>query len=265
MPFINANDAELYYEEHGSGDETIVFSHGLLMSSDMFRSQIDALSSRYRCITYDHRGQGRSQVTKDGYDIDNVTEDAIGLIEKLNAAPCHFVGLSMGGFAGMRIAIRRPELLRSLTLVETSADPEPNAKPYTIMSLVGRWLGFGLVISRVMKIMFGETFLNDPARKSEREDWRNRILNNDRLGTTRAASGVINREGVYGQLDSIRTPTLIMVGEEDIATIPEKSQRMHDRINGSKLVTIPGAGHSSSIEQPESVTREIESFLSKIA
>ena len=262
MPYLESNGAELYYEEYGSGDETIVFSHGLPMSCDMFRSQIDALSDRYRCIAYDHRGQGRSHVTDNGYDIDNVTEDAIGLIEKLNAGPCHFVGLSMGGFVGMRLAIRRPELLRSLVLMETSADPEPNVVSYRMMSFIGRWFGFGLVISRVMKIMFGQTFLDDPSRQEERDHWKNHILSGDRLGITRAAKGVIDREGIYDQLSRIQTPTLILVGDEDIATIPEKSERIHEKVQGSKLVTIPRAGHSSSIEQPAAVTREIESFLS---
>src|SRR5690349_639574 len=124
MPHLKINGVNYYYEEHGSGKETIVFSHGLLWSGAMFAKQVAALKSRYRVITYDHRGQGQTEVTQGGYDMDTLTGDAVELIKALNAAPCHFAGLSMGGFVAMRLAIRHPELLKSVILMETSADPE---------------------------------------------------------------------------------------------------------------------------------------------
>ena len=74
MPKININGVELYSEEHGSGAETIVFAHSLLMNGRMFENQIEVLKERYRCIAFDFRGQGQSQVTKDGYDMDTLTE-----------------------------------------------------------------------------------------------------------------------------------------------------------------------------------------------
>src|SRR6478672_240051 len=125
MPTIRVNNTELYYEESGSGPETIVFSHGLLMDHTMFAAQQAAFSSSYRVIVYDHRGQGASPDANSGYDMDTAAEDAAALIRALRAAPCHFAGLSMGGFAGMRLAARRPELIRTLTLMNTGPDPEP--------------------------------------------------------------------------------------------------------------------------------------------
>jgi len=264
MPTLTVNGVELYYEERGSGPETIVFSHGLLMSGEMFREQVEALSSRYRCISYDHRGQGRSAVTESGYDMDTLTADAVALIGELGAAPCHFTGLSMGGFVGMRLAIRHPQLLRSLVLMETSADPEPaeNIRPYRRLAFVGRWFGFRLVVKPLMGIMFGRTFLTDPARAGLREYWKNHLLRLNRMGTVRAAYGVIDREGVYEQLERIAVPTLVMVGDEDVATVPAKAERIHKAIAGSALELVPGAGHSASIEQPELVTAAIQRFLS---
>jgi pimeloyl-ACP methyl ester carboxylesterase len=257
------NGARIHYEEAGSGPETIVFSHGLLMSGEMFRGQIESLANRYRCISFDHRGQGRSEVTATGYDMDSLTADAADLIRALDAAPCHFAGLSMGGFIGMRLAIRHPELLKSLILMDTSADPEPeqNKGPYRRLALIGRWFGFRMVLKPLMNIMFGRTFLADPALESVRSRWKDHWLNLDKAGTSRAAHGVIDREGVYEQLGRITTPTLILVGDEDVATVPAKAERMQQAIGGSRLVVIPGAGHSSSIEQPALVTRAIEDFL----
>jgi len=263
MPQIKVNDIELYYEEHGDGEETIVFSHGLLMNSGMFRAQVEALRDRYRCIVYDHRGQGRSAVPQSGYDMDNVTRDAASLIRLLRAWPCHFVGLSMGGFVGMRLAIHHPELLRSLVLMETSANPEPrrNVRPYRLLALLGRWFGFRLVADRVMNILFGRTFMNDAARRDERQAWKQVILANDRKGAARAAHAVIDREGVGDRLGEISVPTLIIVGEEDVATPPKEGRKMQEKIPGSQLLVIPAAGHSSSIEQPEAVNQTLKHFL----
>lgn len=263
MPAVEANGTSLYYEEHGAGDETIVFSHGLLMSSEMYRAQIDALKGEYRCIAFDHRGQGRSEITENGYDMDNVARDASGLIRALDAAPCHLVGLSMGGFVGQRLAIHHPELLRSLTLIDTSADPEldEHVGPYRRLAFIGRWFGFRPIAGRIMNILFGRTFMTDPGRESERQTWTEWIAQSDRKGSSRAAHGVIDREGVYERLGDVRTPTLIIVGDEDVATPPDQAQRIHQKIAGSRLVVIPGAGHHSPIERPEAVTKALKEFL----
>jgi pimeloyl-ACP methyl ester carboxylesterase len=260
---MTINGAELFYETHGGGPETIVFAHGLLWSSRMFDHQVKALKERFRCMTFDFRGQGKSGVTEAGYDMDTLTEDAASLIEALQCAPCHFLGLSMGGFVGLRLAIRHPDLLRSLILVETTADPEPeeNKGRYRLLNFIARWLGLGLVADRVMPIMFGENFMNDPERAQERREWRSRLIANDRRGITRAVKGVVERDGIYDQVDQIAIPTLIIVGDQDTATVPEKSRRMHARIRGSKLVVIPGAGHTSTVEEPEAVNNALADFL----
>jgi pimeloyl-ACP methyl ester carboxylesterase len=263
MPKIEVQGAELYYEEQGSGPETIVFAHGLLWSGEMFAPQITALRNRYRCVTFDFRGQGRSQVTRDGYDMDTLTEDAAALIQALECAPCHFLGLSMGGFIGMRLAIRHPELLRSLMLLETSADPEPqeNVGRYRFLCFIARWLGLRPVAGPVLKIMFGRKFLEDPERATERAEVRRKMLANHRIGITRAVLGVIERQGLYDQLDRIKLPTLILVGDQDVATVPAKSERMHARIAGSTLHVIPGAGHTSTLEEPDAINRAVAEFL----
>src|SRR5262245_53535714 len=116
MPTVKVNGVELFYKETGSGPETIVFSHGLMMDHSMFEAQRAVLSDQFRVIAYDHRGQGQSEETSNGQDMETLTTDAANLILALNAAPCHFAGLSMGGFVGLRLAARRPALLRTLTL-----------------------------------------------------------------------------------------------------------------------------------------------------
>jgi pimeloyl-ACP methyl ester carboxylesterase len=263
MPTMPINGAQIYYEDTGSGPETIVFAHGLLCNTHLFDHQVAALRDRYRCIAFDFRGQGQSEVTKTGYDMDTLTEDAAGLIRALNAGPCHFVGLSMGGFVAMRLVLRHPKLIRSLMLLSTSADEEPREHlfRYKVMGFIARWISMRLVAGKVKDIMFGKKFMTDPAREAEREEWRQRLLSNHRVGATRAARGVLTRLPVYDQIDKIHVPTLIIVGEEDIATTPAKAHRMHERIVGSKLVVIPGAGHTVTVEEPAAVNDALTSFL----
>jgi pimeloyl-ACP methyl ester carboxylesterase len=264
MPVLRVNGANLYYEERGAGPETVVFAHGLLWSARMFDDQVAAFSTRYRCISFDFRGQGASEVTAGGYDMETLADDAAALIEALGAAPCHFVGLSMGGFIGMRLAVHRPELVRSLVLMETSADPEPNVAKYRALGAVVRVfgrLGMRMVMPRVMRIMFGRKFLEDPARAADRRLWKKRGLANDPVGVTRALQGVIDRRGVHEEIVRITAPTLVMVGDQDVATVPAKAERIAARIPGARLIVIPGAGHTSSAEEPELVNRALADFL----
>jgi len=267
MPHLMINGANLYYEEHGAGPETIVFSHGLLWSGRMFSDQISVLKDQYRCIPFDFRGQGQSQVTQSGYDIESLYADAVKLIEVLGCSPCHFAGLSMGGFVGLRLAIRRPDLLKSLILIESSSDPEPteNISRYRMLNVVARWIGLRVVADRVMEIMFGQKFLKDPERATVKHEWKERMVANHRIGITRAVTGVITRNGVTDQLGQIKTPTLIIVGDQDVATVPAEAERMHAGIPKSKLVTIPGAGHTSTVEEPVAVTAAMKEFLASQA
>lgn len=266
MPHVAVNGVSLYYEESAGTGAPILFSHGLLFSGRMWEPQVAAFGARYRVVTYDHRGQGQSaDPGGHAHDIEVVTADAIALIERLQLGPCHFVGLSMGGFVGLRIAARRPDLLRSLTILDSSADPEPpeNLPRYRLLGRIAGWFGVGLVIGRVMPIMMAQSTLRDPEKAPLVARWRGELSSNAR-GIVRAVYGVIERKGVFDELSAIRIPTLLMVGEEDVATVPAKSERMAAAITGARLVRIPRAGHSSNLEQPELVNAELKSFLASL-
>lgn len=263
MPFLEVNGARLYYEDQGTGDEAIIFAHSLLFNCRMFDNQVSLLKERYRCITYDFRGQGQSAITASGYDMDTLTADTVALIEKLDCAPCHFVGFSMGGFVGMRLAIRHPALLRSLILISTSADPEPseNLLRYRLLNLLARWIGPWAVASQVLPIVFSKGFLTDPARVELRREWRQHFVNNDRIGVSKAVTGVITRAGIYDALSAITVPTLILAGENDVATTPAKSERIRAGIANARMVIIPHTGHMSPVEEPDAVNAALVDFF----
>ncbi len=260
---MRVRGVELAVLDRGRGP-VVCFSHGLLWSKEMFQPQIDALSDRFRCVAWDHRGQGASEVPPSAViSIEEVTADAAALIEAMGLGPVHFVGLSMGGFVGMRLAARRPELVRSLVLIDTAADREPprNAAKYARLCAATRLLGVvDPIADRVMPVMFGDSFLSDPARAELRATWRARLRSN-RRSIVRAVQGVIHRQGVFHELGRIRCPTLVLHGEEDRAIAMERARRTADAIDGARLVPLPRAGHTSTIENPEAVTAELAAFL----
>ena len=262
MPILPLNGCDYYYDTHGdpSAKETIVFSHGLLWSGKMFWQQVEYFKKKFRVITYDHRGQGQSSVSEGGYDMDQLFLDAVALIEKLQLGKVHFAGLSMGGFVGMRLAARRPDLLCSLVLMETSAEKEHKTFNYSVLVIIVKLLGVKIVTGPVMKIMFGKKFLHDKRRDEEKNLWVKELQKNSKT-VTMAVNGIIRRKGVEDELKNIVCPVLIMVGTQDIAAIPERAEFIHQQIPHSQLQYIEGAGHSSSIEEPEQVNQSMEKFL----
>jgi 3-oxoadipate enol-lactonase len=263
VPKIEINGVTIHYQVRGQGPETIVFAHGLLWSETIFENQIRAFQDRYRCLSFDFRGHGQTAVTPSGYDLETLYADTAALIEVLGAAPCHFVGVSMGGMIGLRLAIRRPELIKTLALLAVSADAETkeNQKRYRLLTFIARMFGLRLVASQVMPVMFGKSFLNDPARAELKRQWRRNFIANHRIGIARAVMGVIEREPVYDQLNKITVPTLVARGDEDAAISLEQARRIHSRIAGSKLAMIPRAGHTPTVEEPAIVNELLKNLF----
>ena len=256
-------DTHLFISDTQSSRTPIVFSHGLLWSHKMYDRVIQDLKKEFRCIAYDHRGQGESApVTTRTVPIEQITEDAIALIESLDIGPVHFVGLSMGGFVGMRIAARRPDLIRRLVLISTASEEEPakNHKKYRLLNAVTRLFGVRVVASSVMPIMFGESFLNDPSRRTEQTQWRNELIRN-RRDVTKAVQGVIERHDVTHELQHISCPTLILHGSEDRAIAPKRAKQMAEIIPNATWQQTHKGGHSLPLECPEFVVTQLQQFF----
>jgi 3-oxoadipate enol-lactonase len=264
MAMLDLDGVSVYYEDTGPGStgETIAFSHGLLWGTELFAPQIEALRARYRCIAWDHRGQGRSGADhRQCIGMELVWQDAVRVVEQVAGGPVHFCGLSMGGFVAMRMGARRPDLVRSLLLLETSSDPEPseNIARYRMLTRVTKLLGPRPIKNKVAPIMLGKTILADPGRRADLAKFVD--LMSRRRDIWRAVNGVIDRAGIHHELARITAPTLVVVGDEDVATPRPKAERIAGAIAGATLVSIPRAGHSSPVEEPALVTAAIEQFL----
>ncbi|MDP9118257.1 MAG: alpha/beta hydrolase [Actinomycetota bacterium] len=272
MPTLTTKGARIAYSDTGppAGRQpalpdapTIVFGHGLLFSGRMFTAQIDRLRQTHRCVAIDWRGQGASPPADGGYDMDTLSLDAVALIESLDVGPVHYVGLSMGGFVGQRVAARRPDLIRSLILLDTSAEAEtPSAvRQDKLLANVFRVAGLGPVRKPVLKLMFGPSFLADPRSEAVIEEWMSQVARNDRGAIRRAVLGVADRAPILAELGAITAPTLVVVGEPDAPTPPGRARTIVAAIAGARLEIVSDSGHSSTIEQPEVLTSLIESFV----
>ena len=262
MPTRKTKGTSLHYTITGSGPETLFFSHGLLFHAGMWEAQVAAFSGSYRCVTYDHRGQGQSGREGDR-SMDTLAEDAIALMEDLELGPVHFVGFSMGGFVAQRVAARRPDLVRSLVLLDTSAEPEAKPMQYALLNTAVKLFGVGPIKGRVLPILFGRSTLEDPAQAGMVAQWTTWLsaLPKD---ITAAVKGVIERDSVEEEITAIACPTLVVVGEEDVATVPAKSQRIAALIPGAKLAFLRRCGHMSPLEDPEGVNAALTEFWNEL-
>lgn len=267
MPYLSVNGVKYYYEDEGKGNDVLVFGHSMLFNLRMFDQQIAVFKENYRCLRFDFRGHGQTESPVAGYDLDTLTEDTAGLIKKLDCVPCHFVGFSMGGMVALRLAIKYPEIIKSLVLIDTSSEPEPppNKLRNNLMLSVAKYIGLQPLAGKVMRMFFGKDFLKDSERRAKRLEYRNHFISNRRKGLVKAVQGVIFREGITSKIKAIQHDTTIMVGENDVLTDLSRAEILRKHISQAKLRVVPRAGHMSPVEEPDTVNALIEEHLKNIS
>lgn len=266
MPTFQRGHTTIAYTDTGVPDgredaPVVLFAHGLLFSGWMFQHQIAHLRKNYRCVTIDFRGQGNSPRALGGYDMDTLAVDVTELLRHLQIPVVNFVGLSMGGFVGMRVAARHPESVHTLTLMDTAATAEEpaNRSKYKLLSKVYRLAGIRPVRAQVAPIMLAPGNVDAPWV----DEWMTMLERTDRAGLVKAIESVADRDPCEDEAVRIIAPTLVMVGAEDAATPPVKSRRIEDLIATTSFHEIPGAGHSPTMERPDEVNAILSAFLSE--
>ena len=265
MTHLQINGAKLFVQDTGGTGVPIVFIHGLMLPSTSWHTQVARFRTTHRVITYDLRGQGKSEMTPDGLDLDNLAEDAAVLLDQLGLSSVHVVAFSMGTFIAMRLAARRPGLVRSLILIGPSADAEEksNLSRYKALIAFVRLFGPRLAAGSLMKILFGKTYLADPAARTTRDHWHS-VLRGLPRSLSRAAAASAGRQAIHDLLPAIKAPTLVVSGAEDRPISPERAARVHHGIAGSRFVTFPATGHAVMIERPEAFNALLAVFLREV-
>ena len=260
MPEIQANGITIHYELSGPNDAPVVLlSNSLGTRLEMWDPQVQALTQRYRVLRYDSRGHGRSSAPAGPYSIEMLAEDALGLIDALGIGRVHFCGLSKGGMVGQMLGARHADRLKTLTLCSTACHVAPKEVWDQRIEAV-RAGGMAAVADAVVERWFTEDYRAEPTIVVERV--RQMVLETPPEGYVACCAAIRDmdlREAIAG----IRLPTLIIVGADDPATPPEKSEEIHARIQGSHLEVIPDAAHLVNIEQDVAFDASLIAFLDR--
>ena len=266
---MRANNTELSYAEQGKG-VPVVFVHGAVGDLRFWESQRDAFARQFRFVAYTYRYHGTDPWPDEGkqYSVDTHVADLAAFISALNAGPVHLVGLSYGGMMAAMVAVKQPQLIRTLTLAEPALFSllveNPDAKP-----VLEEWSKSSAPM--VAAIKAGDNTqavrqLSALVTGGSPEDFdklpagfRQVLLDNARTLPLMAGGPPPNI--TCDMLRAVRVPTLIVRGERT----PRFFSRINDEVGrcmpGSKLVVVPKASHAMSHDNPAEFNRVVLEFL----
>lgn len=264
MPHAKVNGIELHYREAGQGFP-IVLIHGFTGNLRNWALQIPVLRQEYRTVSLDLRGHGHSEkpTRPEDYTLELMAEDVYALMGHLGIGECFLMGHSMGGMIAQHLVLSHPEPFRALVLVDTAAEVPDGLRVQERARLVeiAREQGMEAVFEEQLKINPMAQQLRDQPEMLEL--WRQQFLLTSREAYMYCTRAMANRRPLLDDLPSLTLPTLIICGENDEPFL-EPSRRMHERIAGSELVIIPGAGHTPQMEKPAEFNRALIDFLARV-
>ncbi|KAI0319253.1 alpha/beta-hydrolase [Amylostereum chailletii] len=273
----------LYFEQHGTGPEKIVFVMGL---NGTFLSWINQVkhfgrSSRYSLLVFDNRGVGNSTTPKGPYSTSGMAEDVVVLLDYLgwtDARSVHLVGISLGGMIAQELSARIPERFISLTLAVTT----PGG---AFWNNIPPWFGFWsllrlfLISDRVKKVplllemVFSSDWLNAPAendpqgrtnREVQRTQYEQRmtfVRPQQPLGALSQMFAGLSHHVTAARLRQIAASVpkiTIVTGDQDHLVAPANSKYLHENMPGSELVIWEGTGHGVQIQRAELFNQLLE-------
>jgi 3-oxoadipate enol-lactonase len=232
----------------GQGEPPLVLVHGFTGSSMDWIDVVDDLAVGRRVITFDHRGHGESTNVgaEHGYSFDRLVDDLEVVLDDLGVDTCDLLGHSMGGAVVMRYALRHPDRLRSLILMDTAGRPIEGPSAELLRGAAGlvRSLGMPALLS------FADVYSPpDGTPDAERARVRNRTKLEQMDPAAFAALGdeLAGSETIIDRLAAFDAVTTVIVGEND-ALLRPAADELAATVPGSVLVVIPAAGHSPQTE-----------------
>src|SRR5450631_517694 len=253
---LSQGERPVGYEERGAGSP-VVLLHPFPFARGIWSGLTEVLALRHRVISVDARGFGESPLGDRGYAIDDLADDLAALLTELGVARAAVLGMSMGGYTALALAIRHPARLAALVLCDTRAAADSAETRRARDGVIGRIKATGsgpYLVGSLARLLSPEappalvTFLRERAE-------------------TRAASLIAGIEALRdrpdrtGELAAIRVPTLAIRGSGDQVMPAEDIRQMADAIAGATFVTIPGAGHLPHVEAPVAFERALSPFL----
>jgi 2-succinyl-6-hydroxy-2,4-cyclohexadiene-1-carboxylate synthase len=268
MPHATINGNEIHYRDTGGDGFPVVLVHGFTGNTRNWALTVPALREKFRVVSLDHRGHGLSHKPTEieSYQLEFLADDLHGLLQHLGIERCFLVGHSMGGMVAQLLVLDHPGLVAALVLVDTAAGIPQSLRAKERYEERQRLVR--IAEEHGMEAVFEEQLkANTDPRVRENPEfvqvWREQFLMTSREAYIGGAHGMASRRSVVPRLKEIGVPTLIVCGEND-APFLEASQVMHDKVPGSELIIIPGAGHTPQIETPTEFNRVLTRFLDRV-
>jgi pimeloyl-ACP methyl ester carboxylesterase len=273
MPAIVTDDGvTLHAEETGSG-EPLLFVHEFAGDHRSWEPQVRFFSAGYRCVTYAARGYPPSDVPTDpgAYSQERAVTDAIAVLDGLDTGPAHVVGLSMGGFTALHLALGHPERVRSAVVAGAGYGSRPGrADAFRAESML---TSAAFAAEGAAKV--AERYAVGPARvqfqnKNPRgwAEFAAALAGHSSLGSALTMRGVqAARPSLYeldGELARIAAPVLVVVGDEDEDCL-EPALMLKRTIPAAGLAVLPRTGHTANLEEPDVFNRAVDAFLARVA
>ena len=269
---LTSDGVELHTESTGRGD-AILFIHEYAGDHRSWEPQVRRFSRSHRCIVYAARGYSPSQVpaAAGAYSQQHAVDDAVAVLDGLGVEAADAIGISMGGFAGLHLAMQHPARIRSLVVAGTGygAHPAEAARFRNESEAIARLIEESGIES------FARRYLSGPARVQFRnkdprgwEELVRQLGEHPVDGAVRTMRGVQReRPSLYAleaELSRIDAPVLILAGDEDDGCL-ETSLWLKRVIPRSGLAVLPKSGHTLNLEEPDLVNAFIADFLGRVA
>ena len=265
MPFVSAKDGtRIHYEVTGRvGRTPVLMIQGLGASKNAWNLQRIAMATRFRIISFDNRGAGRSDKPTEPFTLEQMADDAIAVLDAAGIETAHVVGASMGGVISQIVAVKYPHRVRSLTLVCTACRNHPwrqellqswaKTAEEKGMIEVGKEAAQWVMSPRSFRrLVPAFTWMGPLAALRPRHSFVSQIH-----------AILDTREDLVDQLSTITAPTMVIVGNQDILTPRGDSEEIAERIPNAELVVISGAAHGLMMEHSSTFNKILIEFLQR--
>jgi 3-oxoadipate enol-lactonase len=252
---------EIVYDIWGAKDQAkrITLVHSLAMERDFWSVVAERLAPKAAVLTLDCRGHGQSGKPKGPYTVEQFADDIADLHDAIGWKTSAIAGASMGGCVSLAFAIRHPARTTGLGLIDTTAcygDDAPKAWAERADAAVDK--GLSSLIGFQLSRWFGEEFKEKhPAIVKNATD----VFLRNAVPAYADTCRMLGSADMRSKLSTIKTPTRIVVGEEDYATPVKMAQELNAGIAGSTLLIIPKARHLTPLEKPEIIVDELSKVL----
>lgn len=263
MSTININGINIYFELHGPEDAPVlVLNNGIIMNAaTSWVYQTKTLSKRYRLLQYDCRGQGQSEHPESPYSMEGHADDLSALLGALGIEDAHIAGISYGGEVAQAFALKYPDMVRSLILMDTVSEVSDELR-LVIQSWVdalktGNALAF---FNATAPWNFSPEFIANNTALLEDAKKRYPLL--DFPAVIRLCEAFFEVDFTE-RLNEIKVPACIMVGELDQLKGTRYAEILKKNISHAEYHVLTGAGHASCWERPQEFNSIVLGFLAK--